>query len=240
MSLQETTYAPVIDALEDAGVDCRNPGLSQGLIVHTFSNGESSQSDRASSHCAPLAGGCSLLLLLSRLMQRRAPQPPLNDVARTLLVFDSGPGRGDFVKVHRGATATMNLATNALFTFFFFAPAFAIVQLYCLLMHQPDPIEGYRRDLARPDVFPWTRDTTPRLFLYGAQDNIVPRKDVEDHVADLRALGLATQLEMFATSGHIGHAKSEPLRYWGVVRDAWDEACDKAPRRRPVRITSRL
>ncbi|KZV94250.1 hypothetical protein EXIGLDRAFT_522641 [Exidia glandulosa HHB12029] len=229
-SSHERTYASVLTALADAGVDFAHPTSSRGIIVHTISN-----------------GGASLLALISKLARERAGGTPQAEnhelVAPAALIFDSCPGSGDFIHVRRGAVASMNTITSVLFTCLFFAPAFFTLELYCRGTSQPNPIQRAQRAIARADVLaPWTRVTTPRAFIYSAGDNIVLAKDVEEYVAEHQALGLDARAEKWADSPHVGHAKADPVRYWRIVHETWQRACDwrPTPSLQPLRYPSRL
>jgi pimeloyl-ACP methyl ester carboxylesterase len=58
----------------------------------------------------------------------------------------------------------------------------------------------------------------PHLFVYGADDPIVPRGDVEGFAAKLRERGVAVHLHRFDTAVHVGSFWLAPQVYWDEVR----------------------
>ncbi|KZV94256.1 hypothetical protein EXIGLDRAFT_767317 [Exidia glandulosa HHB12029] len=212
-SMREKELAPVADLLVHSGIDWANPSTSRGLIVHTFSN-----------------GGCFRLVQLIGLIRKLHPSPQRLEgpLPPTAMIFDSCPGRASLILVHRAMAASIsNPILKALFTLFF-VPAYGVRWVINALLRRPDPIEAVRREFARADVLPWTTACTPRVFVYSPRDAMVMPEDVEAHAASLVEKGLTAKLEKFATSAHVAHARVEPERYWGIVRDAWEAAKNTA------------
>lgn len=147
------------------------------------------------------------------------------------MFFDSCPGRARFSQAHRAVTTGMNPLVKFLFTIFF-APSYFLLTLLGMLLGRKDQIERLRAAMARADVLPpWTDKATPRVYMYSAKDELVNAEDVEDHVADLRALGINARLEKFEGSAHVAHMRTEPERYWGIVRETWEKECENAAQR---------
>lgn len=60
-----------------------------------------------------------------------------------------------------------------------------------------------------------------RTYIYSEEDALVPSDDVEKHAAQAMDRGFDVRLEKFVGSQHVAHAKTEPGRYWRLVREAW-------------------
>lgn len=66
------------------------------------------------------------------------------------------------------------------------------------------------------------RHERSRAYLYSDADTFVEWKDVEDHAARAEAAGFRVVVrEKFHGAGHVALARSEPERYWELVRRAW-------------------
>lgn len=59
----------------------------------------------------------------------------------------------------------------------------------------------------------------PHLFLYGADDPIVPSRDVEAFAAELAARRLTVRTHRFDTAVHVGSFWLAPQVYWDTVRE---------------------
>ncbi|CAI7651763.1 unnamed protein product [Penicillium glandicola] len=85
----------------------------------------------------------------------------------------------------------------------------------------PDPISISRELIndtslvraANPD------GTLSRCYIYSDTDDLVDWCDVESHAADTEAKGWAVRRELFKNSPHVGHMRTEPDRYWSIVRE---------------------
>jgi len=78
--------------------------------------------------------------------------------------------------------------------------------------------------LAAPSILPWFDKSTPRLYVYSRADEMVPFDEVKLHVARVREVGLNVKEEVFEDSPHVAHARTEPVRYWNAVQEAWASA----------------
>ena len=67
-----------------------------------------------------------------------------------------------------------------------------------------------------------------RLYLYSKEDDIILWGDLEDKVAEAKALGYSADVEMFEGSPHVGHMKLHPEQYWSKILDCWKAAQAKA------------
>lgn len=206
----ERKLLPLVRVLADAGVDWNKPAASRGLLVHTFSN-----------------GGCWRLVLLGRVLRKLSYQQSLQDtqLPPTALIFDSCPGRMSFRPTLRAVTASLPSRVLKLLLALVFVPSYFARWLLDRLLRRRSSFATLWHAVARADALPWTRRDTPRAYLYSREDIMVPAQDVEEHVALLRADGAAhVRAELFAGSAHVAHARSEPERYWRVVRETWEAA----------------
>ena len=60
--------------------------------------------------------------------------------------------------------------------------------------------------------------TLSRCYMYSDTDELVDWRDVESHAVNAEAKGWAVRREVFRNSPHVGHMRSEPDRYWSIVR----------------------
>ncbi|KAG5981669.1 hypothetical protein E4U55_002705 [Claviceps digitariae] len=144
-----------------------------------------------------------------------------------LLIMDSTPGRThlSFSNLSRWSRA-MALGTAAWFPW-----PFIITQITCgviLLLHML--LHGWL--LGRQSAGAWSiwavnqshleSMGARRLYLYGRQDDLIPWEDIERHVAQTRQLGWVVDAEVFEGTGHVGHMRVHPERYWGAVGRSWE------------------
>jgi alpha-beta hydrolase superfamily lysophospholipase len=62
-----------------------------------------------------------------------------------------------------------------------------------------------------------------RLYLYSDVDLLIPPAAVERHAAAARQIGVEdVRLELFKGSPHVSHMRSEPQRYFQVIKDLWN------------------
>ncbi|RAL12079.1 putative indole-diterpene biosynthesis protein PaxU [Aspergillus homomorphus CBS 101889] len=57
-----------------------------------------------------------------------------------------------------------------------------------------------------------------RCYLYSEGDAVVEARDVEAHADEVERLGGEVERVRFERSAHVSHMKTDPERYWGVVR----------------------
>jgi hypothetical protein len=61
--------------------------------------------------------------------------------------------------------------------------------------------------------------TLIRCYIYSDTDELVDWRDVESHAVNAEAQGWAVRRELFRNSPHVAHMRTEPDRYWGIVRE---------------------
>ena len=90
---------------------------------------------------------------------------------------------------------------------------------------KPDPIASLRQTLVQPNILPWLATESPRVYVYSKEDPIVPSTAVEEHIAEVKQkLGTQVTGELFPNSPHVAHARTDPDRYWAIVKNAWQDA----------------
>ncbi|RSL54591.1 hypothetical protein CEP54_009777 [Fusarium duplospermum] len=64
---------------------------------------------------------------------------------------------------------------------------------------------------------------TCRSYVYSRVDPLVPHFIVEEHVKDARDKGYAVLHQVdFGDSDHVAHARTNPERYWKIVKETWE------------------
>ncbi|GFF34670.1 transmembrane protein 53 [Aspergillus udagawae] len=61
-------------------------------------------------------------------------------------------------------------------------------------------------------------DGPARCYIYSDADELVDWRDVEQHSWDAQAKGWVVQREKFLGSPHVCHMRSDPERYWNIVK----------------------
>lgn len=64
---------------------------------------------------------------------------------------------------------------------------------------------------------------TCRAYIYSEADKFVDHRAVEEHADNAEKVGyLVVRRDKFPDSQHVAHARSDPERYWSVVKDTWE------------------
>ncbi|KAH6975620.1 hypothetical protein EDB80DRAFT_740912 [Ilyonectria destructans] len=74
----------------------------------------------------------------------------------------------------------------------------------------------------------WESNQSLRLFLYGKEDIIIPWEHIEQHIADGRESGYPVDGQLFDDSGHVGHMRKHPERYWETIGTTWKKAAESS------------
>lgn len=164
------------------------------------------------------------------MLQTQTPRlPPPTPLA---VIFESCPGAAHISgtmaamtdKVPNRLAKTLIMATSL--------PLYMAMVTSWLVTRGIHPITYWRNMLADPQLVPGIR-----TYIYSKTDRVVPREAVESHAALAIANGVSendVRLEMFdeedGSPAHLGCVKSNPERYWSVVRQAWEDACRVASR----------
>lgn len=68
----------------------------------------------------------------------------------------------------------------------------------------------------------WLRKEAVRSYIYSEADDICLAKDIIPHVEEAARRGMPIRNEVWVGSGHVGHMKLDPERYWKVVKETWE------------------
>ncbi|THU94893.1 hypothetical protein K435DRAFT_860068 [Dendrothele bispora CBS 962.96] len=203
---------PVVEALQALGYVStpQSKLISQPrILVHSFSNG----------------GGLQMLSL-GQLLHSQGITPEIYRDARTIsaLIVDSSPGGEGFRNAIRVfaqffPSLLIRIPLTAILTILYpfriiRTRIFGTVPLFTRL----------KNGLAAPSILPWFDQSTPRLYIYSRQDEMVPFDEVREHVAHVREAGLNVREEAFENSPHVAHARTDPPRYWNAVQELWSSA----------------
>ena len=140
------------------------------------------------------------------------------------VIFDSCPGRGGLEVIRRTfANAVRNPVLRRLASAFI-----TIFYIYAILAYRlfgkKTTFLKMRTTLNKHLLLPSFSKRTPRLYLYSQADEMVPWTEVEAHAEEARRAGLDVRMERFEGSPHVAHARTDPERYWGVVKKVWEDA----------------
>lgn len=166
------------------------------LLIHVWSN-----------------GGSSTLMHLAR----RLPSLP-----KYTIVFDSTPGQFRYKSTHTAMLATVPPWLRRLLS-----PAIHLLCMYWWLITQfGKRVLGKRLDAL--SVTAAAQNTPERLalevrrsYIYSKEDALIPWEDVEEHAAEAKAKGANVRLELFK-GVHVGHLRTDPERYWKVVKETYE------------------
>lgn len=67
----------------------------------------------------------------------------------------------------------------------------------------------------------------PRLYLASKVDTMTRIDQVKAHMDEAVRAGFDVRAEIFENTSHVSHAKQEPERYWGAIKELWREASTK-------------
>ncbi|KAG6833115.1 hypothetical protein H0H87_011223 [Tephrocybe sp. NHM501043] len=205
--LKSLGYLPAVNTSRSITTDDAAAIEPPRLLIHAFSN-----------------GGCSQLTCLSRLLKARYPNWSLLKPGACALILDSCPGLGTARHARRTIETIVRnpiiqILIKALSTCLFFYSA-----VTKRLFGTRNVLEVLKADLNRPNLLPWTRKSTPRLYLCSKKDEVVDFYEVEAHAKEAREVGFDVSFEVFEDTPHVSHAKYEPKRYWGAIKATWDAA----------------
>ncbi|KAK1234526.1 hypothetical protein PQX77_002271 [Marasmius sp. AFHP31] len=175
--------------------------------------------------------GASQLYTLAKILQSRGVTPSSYTPTTkpiSALIIDSSPANGTITTGIRAFTlhirrAIFRIPLQIILGFFL-----VLRMLFDKLTGTPPPFEPLKRILNSPHTLPWMDEKTPRTYMYSKKDELVPFGEVDEHVRTGRAGGglVGVRSEVFETARHVDLARTEPGRYWGVVKDTWARAMD--------------
>ncbi|KUJ15088.1 uncharacterized protein LY89DRAFT_588758 [Mollisia scopiformis] len=199
--------APAVKVIRDVLGDDTSKGSEPRMLIHVFSNG----------------GSCVLYHLYDRYAKASRERSSTSEHERLLpshvTIFDSVPGRWSY----KGSTQAVLAAVPA-----GWARKLAIPPVHILgscwvvkyiLLRVPEETHvwgGAHNDPAR------VRETC-RAYVYSETDQFVQYRAVEKHADDAETKGfVVVRRDKFPNSAHVAHARSNPDRYWSLVKETWE------------------
>lgn len=175
-------------------------GMSDGILLHVFSEGGSNKA----------------VELAEAYYSTTATRLPV-----TALCMDSTPGHPRYLRLCNALNKSLPQIPVLRHTGLLFGSAV----LGCIWVVYVG-IKGYdnnvitrtRRRLQDPTHFDLT---APRCYLYSANDALIAWQDVKEHATESGQIGMPITEVLFESSGHVGHAKQDPQRYWEAVMETW-------------------
>ncbi|CAM1504968.1 Fc.00g106050.m01.CDS01 [Cosmosporella sp. VM-42] len=222
---QTIVLSPILKAISSSLND-RSTSM-RPLLDRIFPSPDSRENRRILVHCMSNAGGINTAAALHEYRQQFGEPLP-----HQLLVLDSTPGNPHLTleTLERWSRA-MALGVGA------YLPLPKIItQGICAIF-----LAGHRlfenligREAA--SVFSagainneeFHSKNSRKLYLYSKEDEIIGWKDIEDHAAEAKEKGYRTDGVLFDGSGHVGHARLFPERYWTSIQGAWKQAIEES------------
>lgn len=165
-------------------------------------------------------GGCNSLVNVSDGLHRLAANPEL-PLPTKCLIFDSCPGETHWGRGVQAFTGRIKNPIVKILTSLLILCAFCVAWVCSEVAGRGDPSLYMRKRLLSPTTLP---HNIPRTYLYSKGDELVHWNAVEAHAALAKKLGVDVTLESYETTPHVNHLKSDPVRYWSIVSDAWARA----------------
>ncbi|KUI59400.1 Transmembrane protein 53-B [Cytospora mali] len=187
-----------------SGEDERGHDKVPDMLVHVFSNG----------------GSTALRHVYGQYARSARPGEPTKLPAHAT-IFDSAPGRWQW-----GRTVTALMASLAGASWVIRLVMRPLVHLLCAfywLGHVPWRRPGYLGQtwLVHNDRSE-NKSECRRTYIYSVEDELVDDRDIEEHAAAAAKIGYVPRLERFNGSQHVAHVRLDGERYWGIVRDTWE------------------
>jgi hypothetical protein len=181
----------------------RPSGHAAGILMHIFSEGGSNKA-------------CELAEAYHTITGKRLPV--------SALCFDSTPGHPRYLRLCNALNKSLPPIPVLRHTGLFFGGAVlgAIWLAYKWVKGaENNVITRTRRRLLDPTHFDLS---APRCYLYSCNDTLIAWQDVHEHAEDSTRMGVPVTEVLFEKSGHVGHARQEPNRYWSAVMATWESA----------------
>jgi hypothetical protein len=178
-------------------------GNATRILMHVFSEGGSNKA-------------CELAEAYLSITGQRLPV--------SALCFDSTPGHPRYLRLCSALNKSLPQIPVLRHTGLLFGSAVlgAIwVSYICAKGPENNVITRTRRRLLDPRHFDLT---VPRCYLYSKNDTLIAWKDVNEHAKESIDKGVPVKEVLFEDSGHVGHARQEPDRYWSEVMATWRNA----------------
>jgi hypothetical protein len=202
LSIIQTVFGPTKN---DAASLCHSASESEtdlemhtdkprsGLLFHVMSNG----------------GAISFRHLVDVATRLGITLPP------HAMVLDSTPGKFHWSDTHEAFAALLPK---------WFSPAVHPLMALAMLMN----VILVQEAVPQTEMFKALNDEgaiktqVRRTYLLSGADRIIAAEDVREHSETAQEKGLAVQIEDFGHSKHVQHMKSDPERYWAVVKETFE------------------
>ncbi|KAF2824215.1 DUF829-domain-containing protein [Ophiobolus disseminans] len=171
-----------------------------GILLHVFSEGGSNKA-------------CELAEAYYIITGKRLPV--------SALCLDSTPGHPRYLRLCNALNKSLPQIPVLRHTGLFFGSAVlgAIWITYRFVKGKNNNVITRTRkrllDLTHFDL------TAPRCYLYSKEDALIAWQDVNEHAEESMQMGMSVNKVLFGGSGHVGHARKEPERYWSAVMATW-------------------
>lgn len=143
----------------------------------------------------------------------------------SILILDSSPSTGTF----RTLGLAFSIAVRNRIARYIALTVIYFVHALRLSLHMVFGVETmgmeYPKMLLRPRLLPWMNVQTPRLYIFSRKDELVPWKEVKQHVEVAKASGLSVHCEVYEDSAHVAHMRLDSKRYWASIQSTWQIAC---------------
>lgn len=175
-------------------------GHDNGILMHVFSEGGSNKA-------------CELAEAYFNITGNRLPV--------TALCLDSTPGHPRYLRLCNALNKSLPQVPVLRHTGLLFGSVAlgAIWVTYKLVKGaENNVITRTRRRLLDTTHF---NPSAPRCYLYSSSDVLIASKDVHEHAQESADAGIPVTDVIFEGSGHVGHARQDPKRYWDAVMETW-------------------
>ncbi|KAF1832676.1 hypothetical protein BDW02DRAFT_416091 [Decorospora gaudefroyi] len=176
---------------------------NRGILLHVFSEGGSNKA-------------CELAEAYYNITTTRLPA--------SALCFDSTPGHPRYLRLCNALNKSLPPVPVLRPTAMVLGSALlGCIWILYLGIKGPENnvISRTRRRLLDPIHFD---SATPRCYLYSKSDALISWEDVCEHAEESMNAGMSVTKVLFENSGHVGHAREEPKRYWDAVIATWRKA----------------
>ncbi|SCV70749.1 BQ2448_3511 [Microbotryum intermedium] len=204
--------------LGESGSAVPAAGPSSGLLVHTSSN-----------------GGCLNLKMINEMMlgsslshitkadsqgpaEHKTDSDAVKGIPARAVVFDSCPGNGGLKTMVSAFTVPLNNWLLKAPAMVLVALVFGMTRFFNALRFRPSILEQVGTYVATQIPL------VPRLYLYSETDKLIPAHHVEANAQRARQQGGRVTMLKFDGTEHVNHARKEPEKYWGAVKELWEGA----------------
>ncbi|KAK4701645.1 hypothetical protein P7C70_g4582, partial [Phenoliferia sp. Uapishka_3] len=192
------------------------PGPNSPILVHTMSNGGAIQLMHLNELFVEAAAKAKVAKKEGTPLLEPVVAPGPDCVPARAFVFDSCPGGLTLQTTIAAFTAPLKSAWTRVPASIVLGGAYYFFRFISLITGQPSSIDKMRNYLAT------SLPPVPRLYIYSAEDKLVPIADVQKQISEVRAAGVEVSEERFEGTNHVAHLRGGPERYWAAVKSLWE------------------